>query len=712
MTQSYICNTSKRIVGRSAFSLNAKKCPEFNVDDIIYLSNPEHVIHSRWVVTKVGDKLVEIEKSPEVSISVAQEEILSHLYTEKYSLLSETDAEKLDKHFLHQMKVFPSYDYESKNSETNRVLSKLKDLDLKIEAYVDSINNDDIINGRLEEPYSALIIEDYGVITFKCLEYDPLLGDENVRERFSKQLKCNDMRELLSKSPQITDESSNLTINHMNVVIYETDNREQMEKINETLEASGSSNRVFNSDGFIYFINRHLFGSKLISNVKRIGIIQSLLPKFINSKTVNIAKEPLKFIPSDTFELDDIQKETLRSLNGGQIRIRASAGSGKTILLLAKAYEVAVANPEKQFLLLCFNNKLAEDINNQAINTGRNVSNLRISTFDKFLQDENIPYKCDDPKEKWNARKKSFVELAMNDELKYSFGGVFVDEVQQMEDEWIYALLKCTDEEKYMVVSGDYYQSINPGLADSENEDDDFIEEGDTSEYKIGEYVFKTIVLDKNYRNTKAVARVLSKMVAWMHKTTLDLGIPEKEEKVLGHAYKESVAMPRYFKVKAGQEEVEIVKEKIDLLINQYDCAPGDILVVCPRCDRMTSRLVNELWKKYEICNFVGSGFSDKISKEGIKMGTIGRSIGLDFKAVIVYGVAGLEKFLKQPCDYIDDIEHLQLQSKNVKRGFLKTLRNLYVACSRARDILIVLDDSEQDNLFSKFLKESGLEES
>ena len=92
-------------------------------------------------------------------------------------------------------------------------------------------------------------------------------------------------------------------------------------------------------------------------------------------------------------------------------------------------------------------------------------------------------------------------------------------------------------------------------------------------------------------------------------------------------------------------------------------------------------------------------------------MGTIGRSIGLDFKAVILYGTSKLRGFLKKPCDYIENIDELKLQSKNAKRKYLSTLRNLYVACSRAREILIVLDDSESENLFTCFLKESGLEE-
>ena len=710
MSQSYICNTPKKIIGRSAVSLNAKKCPKFQVGDIIYLSNLERIVHSRWVVTKTSDKLVTIEKKPGTSISVSQDAVFPKIYTEKYSKLSEADSESLNKHFIHQMKVFPSYDYESKNEETNKVMTELKKLDPKLEAYPDAIYNDDILNGRLSEPYSVLIMDNFGVITFKCISEDPFIGDLNLKDNFQKQLQCNDIKEMLSSSPQLTNKDMQLTINNINAIIYETDDPAKMSRLNEAFIENNSNNRVFNCESFINFIKSISTENTIIDKIKRVGIIQSLLPKFINSKTVNIATEQLKFIPSDTFELDDIQKETLRSLDK-RTYIKASAGSGKTILLLAKAYEVAVANPNKEFLLLCYNNKLAEDIRNQATNTGRIANNLRISTFDKFLQDENIPFRSDPNTTIWAARKKSFVELALNDKLNYSYGGIFVDEVQQMKEEWLCAMLKCIDDQKYMIVSGDYYQSINPSLTEEEEEtDDDFIEEGDTSEYVIGDYTFETIVLDKNYRNTKSIAKVLGKMVSLIHKSAQELDIPNEEEKILGHAYKENVMTPLYLKTKSGQSEIHAIEKLVDKLINNYDCAPGEILIICPQNNNMTKNLVASLRRKYDVCNFTGSS-NDKISTEGIKMGTIGRSIGLDFKAVILYGTNKLEKFLKEPSDYIEDISSLKKQSKNAKKKYLSTLRNIYVACSRAREILIVLDDSDPENLFTKFLKESGLEE-
>ena len=82
-----------------------------------------------------------------------------------------------------------------------------------------------------------------------------------------------------------------------------------------------------------------------------------------------------------------------------------------------------------------------------------------------------------------------------------------------------------------------------------------------------------------------------------------------------------------------------------------------------------------------------------RLLKNGPSMGN------LDFKAVILYGTSKLRGFLKKPCDYIENIDELKLQSKNAKRKYLSTLRNLYVACSRAREILIVLEQMKQPGL-------------
>ena len=713
MANSYLCNTANTIIGRTAINLNARKCPPLQRGDLIYISDMEHHINSRWIVTGIKDERIRIVKKPETSISILQDKILSKTYTDKYAKLSKDDSAILNKHFLHQIKIFPSYDYESKNKKTNEILSLLREIDPKVELYSDSVADLDAINNcRLPDPYSVLIINSFGVITFKCLDKDPNMGDYLSQVKFSNQLKCNKISNYLSSSAQLVDENEELKINHIDAIICNWADHSSIDQLNDLLARNNSATRVFTSDSFIKFVKDIYHRDPIISETERIGIVQSLLPKYINSKSKNIVSEPLSFTPNDTFELDDIQKDTLNQLNQ-RTYIKASAGSGKTILILAKAYEVASANPKKQFLLLCFNNKLAEDINNQAINTGRSISNLTIKTFDKFLIDLNIPYNLNGAASVFEARKKAFVQLVLSKKLTLSYGGIFVDEVQQMKDEWLSALINCTDENKYMIVSGDYHQSINPSLTDGV--DNDFVDEGDSSDYKIGGYNFKTIVLDKNYRNTKPVAKVLKKMVARMNKEAemLDLSNENKKgHQILGYAYKDSSIIPFCTKTKPGSDEVSRVCKVVDDLVNEYDCAQSDILVICPAYNDMIRPIVNMLSIKYDVCNFAtrNSGFA-KLSSSGIKVGTIGKSIGLDFRAVVFFNTESVTDFLNiTDSSIINNMLKLKHQDRQLRRKYLSVLRNIYVACSRAREILIVFDDSEEETLFSRFIKESGME--
>ncbi len=715
MANYYICNTSKGIVGRSAFGLNAGKCPKFKLGDIVYMANMDHEVHSRLEVTEITPRIVTLTKKPEITISIAQKDILSQEYLDKYARLNEHDVAVLEKCFIHNIKIFPFYDYKSENQETDAILDELRERDFEIEAYPDAIKDSDaLIDERLEGSYSVLIVDGYGVVTFKCIESDPFSDDKELSERFINQIRSKRNHSALMSSPQLTDERSYLNINHIDAIIFETRRPVLLNQINKELEGKNLPTRVFDRQSFIEFLEDISERASMIDEVKRVGIVQALLPMYINSKTANLVSQPLAFTPDDTFELDDIQKDTLHHLNK-RVHIKASAGSGKTILLLAKAYEVARANPSKEFLLLCYNSELSKDIQNQANNTGRNIANLKICTFDKLLTDLNIIFQgSNNVSANFNARKKAFVTQVMSGKINLSYGGIFLDEVQQMRQEWLDALFNCLDEEKYMVVSGDYYQSINPSLLE-DNEDEDFIEEGDNTSMIIGGYKFETIILDKNYRNTKSIARVLEKMVFEMNNTNAELEIPAKKEKVLGHAYKKSVMNPRRIRTGTSPEEkIKSIVAQVDTLVNNYDCATSDILLVSPSTERWTYYLVQELRKTYPVYNFAGNNkISPDNDKSGIKMGTIGKSIGLDFKAVIFYNTSTLRKLLDNPnnVEYIYDLEALKKQSFATRQKFMSVLRYVYVACSRARDILIVLDDEEPESLFTEFIKKSGLEE-
>ena len=501
-------------------------------------------------------------------------------------------------------------------------------------------------------------------------------------------------RKLLLNSSILTDDGINLKIGYKKFYIIESDKQEEYyREINKTLKNNGFDNIfVVNIKMFINCIFETLNNSneKNINKDEHFGILQMLMPQYINSKVVNVNRDKIKFMPESSYEIDNNQKSVLSSMNE-RVYLKAAAGSGKTILLLAKAYEVAITNPEKEFLIICYNNKLAEDIRIQAENTGKIVNNLKIYTLDAFIQEEITQYSGKDASETFNVRREIFVENVRNGKYTKKYGGIFLDEMQQLEEEWISALVECLDDNKYMVIAGDYYQQIRLDNNSNEEDDDD--------------------ILDRNYRNTDEIVQAVNKMLKRMNTFIEELQIPiENEEKkiVIGRGVRKSIDKPRYIHVESEEEEIDTIIKCLGDLIKNKEYTPNEILLVSP-WGKSSSHLIYLLKKRIEknnikICDFENSG----LNRDGIRLGTIGKAIGLDFKAVIVFGTNMLQSTKGEEKFKFDRFTELEKQSISVKKDFIKYLKNIYVACSRARDTLIVIDDIKKFNLISEFLKLVG----
>lgn len=706
----YIYIFKKNLIGETILKLKADKVT-FQVGDIVYVSENDKKIHSRWHVVKRNDKLVMLFKEPENVVSVNYKEKLEGDYEEKINLLSNKDADILDKYFLHKITILPFYDVESKSNFENEVLNELRKYDYKIEVYTEEVKGGNIYNEQKNNNF--IIAENFGVISFECIEKN-IFNNRDDFEELKKELNSEDLMEkLLLNSSILTNDGTNLEIGYKKFFIVKSEKQEEYyRKINEILKNNGFDNifivniRMFINSIFEIINNQN---EKIINKDKHFGILQMLIPQYINSKVVNVNTDKIKFMPESSYEIDNNQKSILSSMNK-RVYLKAAAGSGKTILLLAKAYEVAITNPEKEFLIICYNNKLAEDIRIQAENTGKVVSNLRIYTLDAFIQEEITQYSGKDNRETFNVRREIFVEKVRNGKYTKKFGGIFLDEMQQLEEEWISALVECLDNNKYMVIAGDYYQQIR--LENNSNEeDDDLSDENTGDEFCIGKYNFEKIILDRNYRNTDEIVKIVNKMLREINEFTKKLQIPiENKEKraVIGKGVRRSTDKPQYIHVKSEEEEIETIIKYIEDLIKNKEYTPNEILLVSP-WGKSSVHLIYKLKQKIEerniqICDFERS----RLSKDGIRLGTIGKAIGLDFKAVIIFGTNMLQSMKGEEKISFDSYEELEKQNISVKKVFIKYLKNIYVACSRARDTLIVVDDIKKSSLISEFLKLVG----
>ena len=450
--------------------------------------------------------------------------------------------------------------------------------------------------------------------------------------------------------------------------------------------------------------------SIVVDDNKDYGIKQMLIPQYVNSKSIDISNRSsnIEFKPLDAYELDGNQKSVLTRMNT-RTYIKAVAGSGKTIMLLAKAYEVAKANQDKEFLIICFNNKLADDIRIQASNTGKMISNLNVITFDKFIELNYSSFRGKTTAETFNTRRKMFVEMTRSGKIKKKYGGFFVDEMQQLNEDWIESLIACLDHNKYMVMAGDYYQQLQFNDEKEQDNDDEIIDSNERTDFYIGKYNFQKIVFDRNYRNTDIIVKTLNRMLKRIQSYIKLFGLKINDEELkfnIGNAIRIGNEPPIYIKTDSDKAEAKIIIDNIIMMLSEKLYTPNEILLVSPWGER--SNIINYVEKELrnngiEICNFKDSN----LKKDGIRVGTIGKSIGLDFKAVIIFGTKMLKKSREEDFEF-NDLEKLKNQKRSRKAEFIRYLKNIYVACSRARDTLIVIDDIKEESLISDFLKIIG----
>ena len=710
---SYIFKLKKDITGRTF--LRIKNFNNLEKNDIVYICDYEENVKSRWIVNKVKDEIMLLKKEPYISVNVPFTKVFECKYKNKINKLSDEDSESISHYFIHSANVYPCYDYDSEDELLNIILNKIRHDDYDIEIYADTYTDNTNINFLhcFKDKYNLILSKTNGIIVFKTIKYEQLQDNEFFKD-FLEDLGSRDniFNSLLGSSLLTNDgETLNIPYNRFYVSENELDDSFYY-TMNKSFKDRGIEGISIIKIDDLFNIIKDTKKTDVIDSSKHFGIMQMLMPQYITSRTVNMSSGELKFINSDCYELDENQKTVLESLNE-RTYIKASAGSGKTILLLSKAYSMATNNPDKTFLIICYNNKLSDDITRLATNTGKLRSNLKIYTLDNFIKEERISlYESADANEMFRIRKKQFVEAVNNGRYKKKYGGIFVDEMQQLNDEWKLALLNCCDENHYMIMAGDYFQQIRQEDKSEENDIDLIDDDENDNFYMLGDYSFKQMVLDINYRNTKEISAVINKLVKKIDFYREKLNIPAKKEEksiVYGKSLTSSDIKPKYLPVASRDLEVNCIKANVKHLIEDKGYIQKDILLLSP-----IGKTENVSWLYYlaqdlrkqglQVCEFS----KNSLSNEGIRLGTIGQAIGLDFKAVIIFGLDQLIKTMDDDNYKFDSLNDLIEQDINKKTIFIKYLKNLYVACSRARETLIVIDSNKKSNLISEFIKVVG----
>ncbi|KST67286.1 nuclease-related domain-containing DEAD/DEAH box helicase [Mastigocoleus testarum] len=201
------------------------------------------------------------------------------------------------------------------------------------------------------------------------------------------------------------------------------------------------------------------------------------------------------FEPVDLKVLDLRQEDNARKIGEGHRIIYGVAGSGKTILLIAKARLLSHQRPDAKILLLCYNVTLATYLREIL----RECPNVNVRHFDGWSKANGCTRQNKESNEKIGDRFLSKLENGCPDTRYYD--AVLIDEAQDFAVSWFKCVLEAMQEpnDGDLVIVGDGSQ----GLYGSTK----------VSWKKIGinargRTISAKFDLDKNYRNSREIVEL------------------------------------------------------------------------------------------------------------------------------------------------------------------------------------------------------------
>jgi hypothetical protein len=426
-----------------------------------------------------------------------------------------------------------------------------------------------------------------------------------------------------------------------------------------------------------------------------------------------------KEVEYKTFLLDEYQVAAVNDIGIGHRVILANPGAGKSVLLLSKAFKYASLYKNKNVLLTCYNNNLADSYNfkRSCANFGEN-SNLHIMTFHKLVKkiyEECLNSHCES-NIATDEETKNCIDLIKQGKITLRFKAIFIDEVQIFEPlylELCYRLLE-DDDDKLFLMAGDLNQTVRA-----------LSRKGDAPWKQMNgiqlDFTGRVKYIEKNYRNSKEIGEYISHMLQRMNNrfSMLELiNSLEYEYNSFKIGEKPTIAL----KVKTGVQRMNIKENVISAIkeiANEYKISYSEIAVLFPFRQvpylnyRFLYWLQNGLEKEgisYSMIINERTGNFTRTSQgniTGVVISTIESSLGLDFKAVILAGL--------YPYNYVhingevgpeintwSEIKNMTVEQQAAVQS---QMRAIYTACSRARDVLYVISDFKHGTPMEEIIK-------
>jgi len=347
--------------------------------------------------------------------------------------------------------------------------------------------------------------------------------------------------------------------------------------------------------------------------------------------------EPGKIEIPDLMQVMDLQQEQIaRSLGEGHRVIHGSAGSGKTMILVYRAEQLAAAaRPDKPILVTCFNRALASRIDAQLRARGVD-ERVVVRTFHSWCEDLVKTYQLTVPPH--DGRSDYFVKLAEATTRAVATGlvpggqytALLIDEAHDFEDAWLTMAASMVDPAtNSLLVLYDDAQSIYQKKRRR------------FSFSALGiEARGRTSILKINYRNT---AEVLSLAMSCADALLNDVAEADAEvQTVKPQTAGRRGPLPMLIEARNARQEADLLAQRVADAIARGN-RPNDIAILCRT--RYLMDPITEALKRHKIAFQLAKDVRSKAfdwNGPSVKLVTLHSSKGLEFPIVFVAGLQAL----------------------------------------------------------------------
>ena len=399
-----------------------------------------------------------------------------------------------------------------------------------------------------------------------------------------------------------------------------------------------------------------------------------------------VAEVAPKHAPQELRVLSQEQENIARyPIGSGHRVLFGVAGSGKTIILIARARWQAMLSPECEILVLCFNRSLSLYI----AKVLECYKNIHVMTFHAWVR-ERLEFEADFNEKEYGTKLLAHLNEISTDK----YDSILIDECQDWKPEWFRAVLHAARDPKGgdLLIVGDGSQSIYREQGGFRWEDCGI----KPQPWRVNGSS-ASLVLERSYRSTQKIVALASSFARGGADTWDDSGkdipslLPDPCD-----CYREDGLKPKLARFNDRKSEMAFVAKQVQGLIKTIDSLePCDFTVIYPArtkpddAEEKYRALTDKLNAENICCEHIRGGAIPVRNQERLITGN-------SVKLVNVQQFKGLE----QRVCFIVGVEEFKDEDDKL----------LYVAMTRATDWLFLSwSGGEETGIINRLTAEPSL---